>query len=81
MVTVSSVEILEGAMPSMEHTVYEYCFDQTAGTWVGWMSTIPEFQCNPDKPFSEVCKTSCVRSIFVARLQCSSDNPPSAEVR
>lgn len=36
------------------NNVYEWCYDQQQRTWVQWMATIPEFKCDPDKPFSEV---------------------------
>jgi hypothetical protein len=35
-------------------SVYEWCYDQKQGAWVQWMDTIPEFKCDPEKPFSEV---------------------------
>jgi dynein heavy chain len=25
-----------------------------AGTWVPWMDTMPEFKCDPDKPFAQI---------------------------
>jgi len=54
-VGVSSVDVLEGALPPREASVYDYCFDQASGAWMEWMTTIPEFNCDPDKPFAEVC--------------------------
>lgn len=40
-------------MPT-ESTVYEYCYSQENCEWVQWMTTIPDFQCNPDMPFAQV---------------------------
>jgi dynein heavy chain len=41
-------------MMPLDTPVYEWCYDQSAGAWVQWMATIPEFKCDPDKPFAEV---------------------------
>ncbi len=37
-------------------SVYEWCYDQKERTWVQWMDTVPEFKCDPDRPFSQVCE-------------------------
>jgi len=58
-----SIEELHDGMMPPDATVYEFCFDQKAGSWVEWMTTIPEFVCDPDKPFSEV--GSWVRGVGV----------------
>lgn len=34
--------------------VYEWCFDQETREWIGWMDTIPEFNCDPNTPFSSI---------------------------
>lgn len=41
-------------IPPGERDVYAYCFDQDTCQWVDWMATIPEFKCDPDRPFSEI---------------------------
>lgn len=35
-------------------SVYEWCYDQNQRSWVQWMDTVPEFKCDPDKPFSQI---------------------------
>lgn len=40
-------------MPDNE-SVYEWVFDQQQMQWVDWMTTIPEFKCNPDTPFANI---------------------------
>lgn len=50
----TSLTLAAGAMLPEESSVYEWCYDQEGRQWVQWMSTIPEFKCDPDKPFSEV---------------------------
>ena len=37
-----------------QSSVYDWCFDQEQRTWVQWMDTVPEFKCDPDRPFSQV---------------------------
>ena len=40
--------------PNDQSFVYDWCFDQEQRSWVKWMDTVPEFKCDPDKPFSQV---------------------------
>lgn len=35
-------------------SVYEWHYDIENRTWVDWMTTIPDYKCNPDMPFSEI---------------------------
>lgn len=42
-------------------SVYDYVYDMTGSFteggspgWVGWMATVPEFRCDPDRPFAEI---------------------------
>ncbi|KAG2485619.1 hypothetical protein HYH03_015682 [Edaphochlamys debaryana] len=53
----------EGAMFPEGSSVYDWVYDTTGefsgedgggGGWVGWMSTVPEFKCDPDRPFSDI---------------------------
>jgi dynein heavy chain, axonemal len=40
-------------MPASE-SVYEWVLDTETMQWVDWMATIPDFKCNPDKPFADI---------------------------
>ena len=56
-VVASGLALPAGAMFPEGTSVYEWCYDTSAdgpGGWVGWMSTVPDFKCDPDKPFSEI---------------------------
>eukprot|EP00955_Chlamydomonas_euryale_P031479 330690-Chlamydomonas_euryale.AAC.4 len=44
----------DGAMFPAELSVYEWCYDQSEAKWVEWMDTVPEFKCDPDRPFSQI---------------------------
>lgn len=72
----SDLGLPEGAMLPAESTVYEWCYDQEAGQWVEWMSTIPDFKCDPDMPFSEVrggrfwCGALAVVQAVLASVSC-----------
>ena len=50
-----------------ECSMYEFCFDQDERAWVEWMSTIPEYVVDPEKPFAEVIVPTAdtVRYTFV----------------
>ncbi|GAX80571.1 hypothetical protein CEUSTIGMA_g8008.t1 [Chlamydomonas eustigma] len=37
-----------------DSTVYDWCLNQVDGTWMQWMDTVPEFKCDPDKPFAQI---------------------------
>ncbi len=50
----SSLALAQAGLMPDSSSVYEWCYDQQQQTWVPWMSTIPEFKCDPEKPFSEV---------------------------
>ncbi|GLC56009.1 hypothetical protein PLESTB_001054700 [Pleodorina starrii] len=50
-----------GSMLPGTGTVYDWVYDITgsctdtgAPGWVGWMATVPEFKCDPDRPFAEI---------------------------
>jgi dynein heavy chain len=45
--------LASGMMPETAG-VYEWCFQQDTKQWAPWMSTIPEFRCDPDMPFSQI---------------------------
>ena len=45
--------LASGLMPEGA-AIYEWCFQRETKQWVPWMSTIPEFKCNPDMPFSQI---------------------------
>ncbi len=51
---VKGVKLAEGAMLPAGSSVYEWCYDQETAGWVTWMDTIPDFKCDPDRPFAEV---------------------------
>ncbi len=48
------------AMFPEDGTVYDWVYDikgeltEGKGGWVGWMATVPEFRCDPDRPFAEI---------------------------
>ena len=50
----SQVGVDAAALIPHERTVYDWCYDQKELAWVDWMSTVPEYICNPDEPFSEI---------------------------
>ncbi|MEW5298367.1 MAG: hypothetical protein WDW36_001499 [Sanguina aurantia] len=55
-----SLGLTGGALFPPGGTVYDWCFDQELGEasqqrgWMPWMGTVPEFSCDPDRPFSEI---------------------------
>eukprot|EP00798_Chlamydomonas_sp_ICE-L_P022533 gene22533-29660_t len=44
----------QASMFHLENTVYDWCYDQEKSEWVPWMTTIPDFRCDPDQPFSSI---------------------------
>jgi hypothetical protein len=40
-------------MPEAE-SVYEWALDTETLAWVDWMATVPDFKCNPDRPFADI---------------------------
>lgn len=45
---------LAAALPPAEASVYEWCWDAVGKQWVPWMSTVPEFKCDPELPFAQI---------------------------
>ncbi|KAF8071068.1 Dnah1 [Scenedesmus sp. PABB004] len=41
-------------MPPGDASVYEWAYDREAHAWVPWMDTVPEFRCDPDRPFASI---------------------------
>ncbi len=62
-------------MPQGAH-VYEWVFDQGERRWVAWMDTLPEFKCDPDKPFSQIIVPTAdtVRGASPAGAECDADH-------
>jgi dynein heavy chain, axonemal len=55
-------------MPDSE-SVYDWMFNQEQMQWVDWMTTIPEYKCDPDKPFADIIvpTSDTIRYQFVMR--------------
>ncbi|EFJ44217.1 dynein heavy chain 2, partial [Volvox carteri f. nagariensis] len=57
----SGLTLADGAMMPATGSVYDWVYDVTgsftengAPGWAGWMATVPEFRCDPDRPFAEI---------------------------
>ena len=35
-------------------TVFDVCMQEETGEWALWMTTIPEYKCNPETPFTDI---------------------------
>ncbi|KAF6265909.1 dynein heavy chain 2 [Scenedesmus sp. NREL 46B-D3] len=70
----AALQLPDGALMPSAASVYEWCYDRQAGVWVPWMDTMPEFQCDPNKPFAQiivptadtVCYTFLVDALLAA---------------
>lgn len=50
----ANLALPDGAVMPALAPVYEWCYNTTSRAWVQWMDTVPEFNCDPDKPFSQI---------------------------
>ncbi|WIA31960.1 hypothetical protein OEZ86_002815 [Tetradesmus obliquus] len=50
----AALQLPDGALMPASASVYEWCYDRQACAWVPWMGTLPEFKCDPDKPFAQI---------------------------
>ncbi|GLI62391.1 hypothetical protein VaNZ11_005010 [Volvox africanus] len=57
----SKLQLPDSAMLPASGTVYDWVYDVTGSFtdtggpgWVGWMATVQEFKCDPDRPFAEI---------------------------